>query len=63
MTKAQWSAIYEFCADCGWDSPREVLAELKANGTVDPDTRLSELGDYVSGSSYDEMYQFLGDNL
>lgn len=63
MTKAQWSAVYHFCTECGYDSPREVLDELKANGTVESNTRLPELSEYVTGTSYDEMYQFLGDNL
>lgn len=63
MTKAQWSAVYNFCAEYGYDAPKDILAELKANGTVDRNTRLSELSDYVNGTSYDDMYQFLGDNL
>lgn len=63
MTKAQWSAVYEFCAEYGYDTPQELLTELKANGTVERNTRLSELNEYVNGTSYDEMYQFLGDNL
>jgi hypothetical protein len=63
MTKAQWSAVYNYCADCGIATPKELLAELKANGTVDTDTTLPKLSEYVNGTSYDEMYQFLGDNL
>ena len=43
--------------------PKELLAELKANGTVDSNTTLPELSEYVNGTSYEEMYQFLGDNL
>lgn len=63
MTKAQWSAVYHYCAECGYDTPRDLLAELKANGTVDQGTKLYNLDEYVSGTTYDEMYQFLGDNL
>lgn len=63
MTKAQWSAVYHYCTEYGYDSPREVLDELKANGTVTEDTRIAELGDYAEGKTYDAMYQFLADNL
>ena len=62
MTKAQWSAVYNYCADFGYDTPQELLAELKANGTVEHSTKLTNLDEYVSGKTYDEMYQFLGDN-
>ena len=63
MNKAQWSAVYHFCDDCGYDSPREVLAELKANGTVERNTQLVELGEYANGNTYDDMYKFLEENL
>ena len=63
MNKAQWSAVYHYCADCGYESPRELLAELKANGTVEHSTKLTELDEYVGGKTYDDMYQFLGENL
>lgn len=62
MTRAQWSAVYNYCADFGY-TPQELLAELKSNGTVDRDTELPGLGAYVKGKNYEEMYQFLGDNL
>lgn len=63
MTKAQWSAVYHYCAEYGYETPQELLAELKANGTVERNTKLADLDEYVSGTSYDDMYQFLGDNL
>ena len=63
MNKAQWSAVYHYCAEYGYESPRELLAELKANGTVERNTTLPELDEYVSGTTYDDMYRFLGDNL
>lgn len=63
MNKAQWSAIYNYCAEYGYDAPRDILTELKENGTVPQSTKLSELSDYVSGTTFDDMFQFLGDNL
>ena len=63
MTKAQWSAVYHYCTEYGYDTPKELLAELKANGTVERSTSLSELDEYVGGTTYDDMYRFLGDNL
>ena len=63
MNKAQWSALYNYCAEYGYDAPKDILAELKANGTVPSGTKLSELADYVNGKTFDDMYQFLGENL
>lgn len=63
MTKAQWSAIYDYCAEYGYDAPRDLLAELKANGTVPQGTRVAELSEYANGKTYDDMYEFLGENL
>lgn len=58
MTKQQWAAVYAFCEEFGC-SPRELLDELKENGTVDRHTKLEELGDYPMGTSYNEMLEFL----
>ena len=63
MTKSQWTAVYHYCTDNGYDTPRDILDELKANGTVDRNTKLADLGEYVEGTSFVEMYKFLGDNL
>lgn len=63
MTKAQWSAVYDYCAEYGYDQPRDLLDDLKSNGTVDNGTKLNQLHQYVNGKSYDDMYQFLGENL
>ena len=63
MTKAQWSAVYDYCAEYGYDTPQELLKDLKENGTVERSTTLSNLNEYVNGKTYDDMYQFLGDNL
>jgi hypothetical protein len=63
MTKAQWSAVYDYCTEYGYDTPKELLTDLKENGTVPQGTKLSELAEYVSGKTYDDMFQFLGENL
>lgn len=63
MTKAQWTAVYHYCDEYGYDSPRELLAELKANGTVERNTTLKELSEYADGTGYDDMYRFLEENL
>lgn len=62
MTKAQWKAIYDYCDELGY-TRAELLQELKANGTVDEDTRLENLGDCVKVKDYDTMLKFLEDNL
>ena len=62
MTKAQWRAIYDYCDefDC---TKRELLEELKANGAVDRNAEMEDLGDYPTDTSYDAMLQFLGESL
>lgn len=62
MTKTQWKALYDFCEEFGCTT-QELLEELKENGTVPNTARLSELSDYVSGTSYDAMIEYLGDNV
>lgn len=62
MTKAQWAAVYTFCEDMGL-TKWELLNALKNNGTVDRSCKLEELSDYVSGTTYDEMMKWLGDNV
>ena len=62
MKKAQWAALYDFCEELGY-TRAEVLAELKANGTVDKNTRLEDLGEYTTDKTYDAMLKFLADNL
>lgn len=63
MTKAQWSAVYHYCTEYGYDTPKDLLADLKANGTVEHSTKLNDLHQYVSGKTYDDMYRFLEENL
>ena len=63
MTKEQWRAVYDYCAEYGYDEPKDLLADLKANGTVDDSTSLKNLGEFVSGKTYDDMFEFLGENL
>ena len=63
MTKVQWRAIYDYCDEYGFDSLNDLLAVLRANGTVERDTTLSELGYYVNGKTYDDMYLFLEENI
>lgn len=63
MTKAQWSAVYDYCTEYGYDTPHQLLKDLRENGAVKRSTRLSDLDKYVSGKTYDDMYEFLGDNL
>ena len=62
MTKAQWKAIYDYCEEYGI-SRATMLVELKANGTVNRDTALEELGDYPEDNTYDSMINFLEENL
>lgn len=62
MTKAHWAAIYNYCEKhliTKWD----LLEALKENGTVERNTKLDELGDYVNGNTYDDMMCFLERNL
>ena len=61
-TKAQWKAIYDFC-DAMYCTPRELIAELRENGTVAPSTKINELGEYVTLKDYDTMFKFLEEHL
>ena len=58
MTKHQWAAIYDYCAEYGC-TRSEMLADLKADGTVPQDARLIELGRYAGGTTYEAMKTFL----
>lgn len=62
MTRAQWSAIDDYCEEFGYKKS-EVLKELKANGAVDADATIKDLGDYTRGKTYDDMMNFLMMNL
>ena len=63
MNKSQWSAVYHYCTEYGYDTPKDLLADLKANGTVERSTMISDLDEYVSGKTYEDMYCFLEDSL
>ena len=62
MTKSHWAAIYNYC-EANIITKSELLKALQENGTVDRNTKLDELGDYVNGSTYDDMLKFLERNL
>ena len=58
MTKHQWAAIYDYCAENGC-TRSEMLADLKADGTVPQETNLIELGRFTGGNTYEAMRTFL----
>lgn len=62
MTKPQWKALYDYCDefDC---TKYELLAELKANGVVDRNAEVEDLGDYAENGTYDAMMEFLIESL
>ena len=62
MTKAQWKAVFDYCRENAC-TKYELLAELKANGTVDRSTSLEDLSDYTDGNTYDAMKKFLEENI
>lgn len=62
MTRGQYAAINDYCEEYGY-TKKELLEELKANGTVERNTKLEDLGEYANGNDYDSMMQFLWDNL
>ena len=62
MNKAQWKAIHDIAEIYGC-SNTDIIEELKANGTVDRDTKLEELYRYVTGTSYDDMFNFLEEHI
>ena len=62
MTRAQYKALHDYANEFGYTT-REILKELKANGTVAPDCKLDDLGDYVGKGDYATMFNFLADNL
>ena len=57
-TKVQWKAIHDYC-DAIFYTPRDLIRELRENGTVDRSTKLEDLGDCVSKKDYDTMFAFL----
>lgn len=54
--------MFAFCTENAC-TKRELLDELKANGTVDPNDTLDDLSAYVDGKTYEEMRQFLEENV
>ena len=62
MTRGQWKAINDFCDGIGYER-QELLQILKDNGTLDRKARLEDLGEYVSGKTYDDMMKFLEHNV
>ena len=62
MTKGQWKAVYDFCDEYGIPTSA-LLKTLKENGTVDRGTTLDELGEYVNGHTYNDMINFLEENV
>ena len=62
MTKAQWKAIYDYCDNYGI-SKAGLLRSLKERGSVDRRATLEDLGDYANGLTYDEMIQWLENEL
>lgn len=62
MTKSEWKAVYDFCAE--YNIPMSMLLrELRANGTVDRRDTLDDLGRYVNKHTYEDMIRFLEENV
>jgi hypothetical protein len=59
MNKKQWKAIYDYCEEEGYDTPNELLRELKACGVVDSRSNLEDLGEYPQDTSYESMMEWL----
>lgn len=59
MNKKQWKAVYDYCNENGYDRPSELLRDLKAQGVVDRNDTLDNLGEYPNDDSYDSMKEWL----
>ena len=58
MNKAQWKAVYDFCADNKF-TLQGLLIELKKLGVVSWSASIRDLHFYVSGVTYNDMKKFL----
>lgn len=62
MNKEQWAALCDFC-EANACTKYDVLKALKENGTIDRNTKLTELHYFIRGNSYEDMQRFLEENL
>lgn len=63
MNKKQWKAVYDYCDENGYESPRELLQELKGFGVIDRRDTLDDLGEYPQDGSYDKMKEWLEESV
>lgn len=59
MNKKQWKAVYDFCEEEGYESPHELLRELKGCGLIDARDTLDDLGYYPQDETYEGMKEWL----
>lgn len=63
MTKEQWKAIYDFANEYGYDSPTEVLKDLRRKQVIDRYDGWSEIDLAYPVFTYDGMKKFLTESL
>ena len=63
MNKKQWKAVYDYCDENGYESPRELLQELKGCGVIDRSDTLDDLGEYPQDETYKGMLKWLEENV
>lgn len=57
-SKAQWKAIYNFCADNNL-SLNQLECRLKDKGSILKTDSVRDLAEYVKEESYQDIYNFL----
>lgn len=58
MEKSQWKALYDFSNEVGL-TPGQLVSQLKELKVIDRNTTVKTLDNYVKGTSYIEMMNFL----
>ena len=52
----------EYCEEFGYTT-KEIVKELKLNGTIAANATADDLGEYTNGNTYNDMLDFLEENL
>ena len=63
MNNQQWKAIYDFANEYGYDSPTEILQDLRRKQVIDKYDCWNEIDLEYPVFTYDGMMKFLEENL
>ena len=63
MNNQQWKAIYDFAKEYGYDSPTEILKDLRKKQVIDKYDGWNEIDLSYPVYTYEGMTNFLTQNL